>query len=232
MVGCDMTFSIAASDPESEKMGIAISTAFIAVGAICPFVSENAAVSSQSFDSGRNYGERTINIVDEGFSLSGSASLVVEESDSSPYTQLHGIDADGDQFTHTGDGCDDWAGHDRGEGYTVAGNMLAGRETIEGTAEAYEDADGSFEERLLKAIEGGEEAGGDKRGKISAALLVYADEPKLYHNLRVDRSDDPIGDLWYAYDLAKETEDDLATSTRETLGEEVTEDMMGFEVKR
>jgi uncharacterized Ntn-hydrolase superfamily protein len=227
-----MTFSIAASDPESEKMGIAISTAFIAVGAICPFVSENAAVSSQSFDSGRNYGERTVNIVDEGFSVSGSASLVVEESDSSRYTQLHGVDADGDQFTHTGEDCDDWAGHDMGDKYTVAGNMLAGRETINGTADAYENADGPFEERLLNAIEGGEAAGGDKRGKISAALLVYADDPKLYHNLRVDRSDDPIGDLWSAYDLAKETEEDLATSTRDTLGEDVTDEMMGFDVKR
>jgi hypothetical protein len=124
-----MTFSIAASDPESEKMGIAISTAFIAVGAICPFVSENAAVSSQSFDSGRNYGERTINVVDEGFSVSGAAGLVVEESDSSPYTQLHGIDADGDQFTHTGDDCDDWAGHDSGDGYTVEG-AISGDEQV------------------------------------------------------------------------------------------------------
>lgn len=211
------TFSIAARDPDTGAFGVAVSTALVGVGALCPFVSENAAVATQSYVK-VSHGRNAVELVDRGVSVSTACETLLEDDPHDTYRQLHGVTAD-DSFRYTGADCVDWAGDTAGDDYTVAGNMLDGADVVEEVRRGYADADGEFADRLIAALEAGQAAGGDKRGKISAALLVAAPEPKLYHNLRVDNSDAPIDELREAYDLAVETEAELPAVAEDQLGE-------------
>lgn len=212
------TFSITAVDRDTGRLGVAVSTALVGVGALCPFVSENAAVATQSFVK-VSHGRNAVEMADRGVSVPTACKALLEDDPYMNYRQLHGIDIDGRAFTYSGDDCVEWYGSLKAEDHTVAGNMLEGEATIEAMSERFKAADGNLSERLLQALEEGQTAGGDKRGKISAALLVYAPEPKLYHNLRVDHSDDPVGELRETYELAKETEEQLPKQTEEMLGD-------------
>jgi uncharacterized Ntn-hydrolase superfamily protein len=97
-------------------------------------------------------------------------------------------------------------------------------------SETFGATGGELAERLMAALEAGQEAGGDKRGKISAALLIHSPDPKLYHNLRIDNSEDPVGDLREAFELGKETEADLPASADEMLGN-YPEEILDFGLK-
>ena len=101
---------------------------------------------------------------------------VIAPDEGREHRQLHVIDAAGRIGQHTGSHCIDWCGALAGDGFSVAGNMLANERVIRDTASAYEKSGGAFAERLIAALEAGEAAGGDKRGKQSAALLVYSIE--------------------------------------------------------
>ncbi|TKX60565.1 DUF1028 domain-containing protein, partial [Halorubrum sp. SP9] len=178
------TFSIAAQDPETGAFGVAVSTALVGVGALCPFVSENAAVATQSYVN-VSHGRNAVELADRGVSVSTACEALLADDPHDTYRQLHGVTAE-DSFRYTGADCVDWAGDSAGDDYTVAGNMLDGADVIDAVSSGYADADGGFADRLIAALEAGQAAGGDKRGKISAALLIAGPEPKLYHNLRVD----------------------------------------------
>jgi uncharacterized Ntn-hydrolase superfamily protein len=212
------TFSIAARDPDAEEFGVAVSTALVGVGALCPFVSENAAVATQSFVK-VSHGADAVDLADRGVSVPTACNALLEDDEHASYRQLHGIDTDGRTFAFSGDDCVDWNGHLKQDDHTVAGNMLANGDVIEDISETFQDAEGELAERLMTALEAGQEAGGDKRGKISAALLVHSPDPKLFHNLRIDNSDAPVDDLREAFELGKQTETDLPASTDEMLGE-------------
>lgn len=202
-----MTFSIAARDPNSNQYGVAIASVFPSVGAVCPWVSEDGALATQSWDSGADYGEPALELLAEDISLPAAADLLVEERDGGVGTQFHGVEADGTTHAYTGEKCVEWAGHRVEETHTVAGNMLVGEEVVDAVSEAFVDATGRFTKRLITALEAGEAAGGDKRGdNLSAAVLVWAEQPKLYHNLRVDKPGEPIADLEEAYEAALSTE--------------------------
>jgi len=212
------TFSIAARDPEADEFGVAVSTALVGVGALCPFVSENAAVATQSFVE-VSHGANAVDLADRGVSVPTACDALLEDDEHAGYRQLHGIDGDGRTFAFSGDDCVDWNGHLERDDHTVAGNMLANGDVIEDISETFQEAEGELAERLMTALEAGQGAGGDKRGKISAALLVHSPDPKLYHNLRIDNSEDPVDDLREAFELGKQTEADLPASTDEMLGE-------------
>lgn len=225
---CAMTFSIVGRDPEANKHGIAISTAFMPVGAICPFVNEHVAVASQAKDSGRTpYAEEILMRVEEGESFPEVCQQLLDANENSEWTQLHGIDVEGGTFAHTGSKCTEWAGGREAENHTVAGNILAGSEVVEAMGETFVDTTGCLEDRLLTALKAGDDVGGDRRGNISSALLVYAPESKLYHNLRIDHSDNPIDELLEAYEAATEWETEIHQSADEDLDEE----LIGFDVK-
>lgn len=202
-----MTFSIAARDPETDQYGVAIASVFPSVGAVCPWVSEDGALSTQSWDSGADYGEPALEMLARDISLPTTSDVLVAERDGGIGTQLHGVEADGTTHAYTGEKCVEWAGHRVEENHTAAGNMLVGEEVIDAVSEAFVRASGRFTSRLITALEAGEAAGGDKRGdNLSAAVLVYADTPKLYHNLRVDTPGQPIDGLREAYEAALSTE--------------------------
>src|SRR5699024_5767564 len=113
-------------------------------------------------------------------------------------------DNNGNVAVHTGDECVEWTGHKIGSNYSVAGNMLVGKETIQEIASAFEDSSQlDFSSRLLTALEAGEKAGGDKRGKQSAALLIVKEEEYPFLDLRVDEHPNPVKELRRIYEMAQ-----------------------------
>lgn len=225
-----MTFSIAARDPAADEFGVAVTTGIVAVGAVCPYVSADAAVLTQSFTK-TEHGSDALDRVANGETIDDACTALLDADDHASYRQVHGVDSE-DSFTFTGDDCVTWAGSRRGEGYTVAGNMLVGSGVVDAVAEGFEATEGSLSERLLSALEAGQDAGGDKRGKVSAALLVHASEPKLFHNLRVDYAEEPVAHLRTTYEAAVEAQESLVASTDEQLGVDAyPEEILEFGLK-
>ncbi|OVE82845.1 hypothetical protein B2G88_18835 [Natronolimnobius baerhuensis] len=223
------TFSIAATDPETSQTGVAVTTGTAGVGAVCPYVSDRAAVVTQSFTK-TSHGANALEFVDRGIPLDAACEVLLDADEYASYRQLHGIQTDGTTFVHTGDDCVSWNGGCSQETHTVAGNMLAGEAVLDAVTEAFVDADGKLVDRLVTALEAGQEAGGDKRGKVSAALLVHAPVPQRYHNLRVDLSDDPVTDLRELLEHTKRVTDELPGRLAEQLGT-YPEEMLDSEIK-
>jgi len=196
------TFSIVAHDPAVGAFGVAVATARPAVGALVPFVSLHGGIATQARVS-TEIGRRGIALLEQGVPVGVAIRALLEGDPDREIRQVHGVDAIGG-FCHTGSSCVSWCGHHEGDGFSVAGNMLAGSRVVEGMVEAYQRAREErreLSERLLLTLEAGQAAGGDKRGKQSAALLVASREPRGYHNLRVDDHPDPVAELRRVYDL-------------------------------
>ena len=195
------TFSIAARCPRSGDFGVAVATARPAVGALVPWVSRRAAIATQARVN-TDLGREGLALVEQGVAIGPALGGLLEGDPGREIRQLHGVDAR-DTFAHTGAGCVEWCGHVVGDAFTVAGNMLTGEAVVKAMAEAYAArADAELAERLLSALEAGQAAGGDKRGKQSAALLVASALPRGYHNLRVDDHADPVAELRRVFEVA------------------------------
>lgn len=229
-----MTFSIAAMDCETGSVGAAVASVFPAVGAVCPWVSEDVAVLTQDWDSGASYGQPALNMVGDDISLPAAADTLISERTGGNGTQIHGVELTGSTFTYAGAKATAWAGHMSGDSHTVAGNTLVGEDVVAEINDAFTSANGPLYSRLLTALEAGEKVGGDKRGdNLSAALLVHAPESKLYHNLRVDLPDDPIGGHRTGYETAREyySVDTETGELIEVWGEEPPDSLGGFQIK-
>jgi uncharacterized Ntn-hydrolase superfamily protein len=191
-----MTWSIIARDAESGKIGIAVATRFFAVGALVPHVQSGVgAVATQALVN-PFFGVNGIKLLGEGRSAADVVRALVAGDAGRDYRQLHVMDAQGESAAHTGAACIDWCGHIDGPNISVAGNMLAGRRVLEETRAAYA-ANGTlaFPRRLIVALRAGQEAGGDKRGKQSAALRIHGEEAWPDLDLRVDDHPDPLSEL-------------------------------------
>lgn len=198
------TFSIAARSPQGDAFGVAVCTARPAVGALVPWVSLNGAVATQAFVN-TELGRKGLALIDQGVPVDVALTGVLKADGKEQYRQIHGVDANG-AFGYTGSEALPWAGDRQGDGYSVAGNILVDEKTINAMAETFEKArhEVDFAEALILALQAGAEAGGDKRGKQSAALLVAAQEPAFYHNLRVDEHADPVNELYRVFQVARE----------------------------
>jgi uncharacterized Ntn-hydrolase superfamily protein len=190
-----MTWSIVARHP-SGAFGVAVASRFFAVGALCPAAkSSKGALSSQALMN-PHYVRDGITALDAGDSASDIVARLTSVDPGSDMRQFHVVDAAGRVAAHTGSKCIEWCGHVGGDGFSVAGNMLAGPKVVELSARAYEDnAALSFAERLIAAMEAGEAAGGDKRGKQAAALIIYTTEDYPFLDLRVDDHPEPLAEL-------------------------------------
>jgi uncharacterized Ntn-hydrolase superfamily protein len=198
-----MTWSIVARD-ESGAFGVAIATKFFAVGALCPYArSAVGALSTQALVNPL-YGRRGLDLLAQDIAPVEILKSLTGPDEGRDHRQLHLIDARGRTAAHTGAGCIEWCGHLIRDGFSVAGNMLAGPRVIEDTAAAYERARGPFAERLIAAMQAGEAAGGDKRGKQAAALLIHTTEDYPFLDLRVDDHEDPLVELRRLYDKSLE----------------------------
>jgi uncharacterized Ntn-hydrolase superfamily protein len=201
-----MTFSIVARDPESGLFGVAVSTAVPAVGAMVPHVKAGVgAIATQSYTNVA-LGIDGLTLLEEGMSPQEALTKLLAEDAQAAVRQCAGIDRQGRVFAYSGDQCVDWYGHRLGENYSVQGNMLVGKETIDAMAETFEAAKGHLSSRLLKALEAGQAAGGDKRGRESAALLVapFGDEPYGKIDIRVDLHEDPVAELRRVFNVMRE----------------------------
>ncbi|UTF54973.1 DUF1028 domain-containing protein [Natronosalvus rutilus] len=213
-----MTFSICVHETyeddgeEHDRFGVAVTTRLPGVGTLCPFVSENGAVATQSLVN-VDLGRRGIRYVDDGLAVEDALEALLNADEGASNRQLHGVDRDG-EFTFSGEDCKDWYGHTSGDGYTVAGNLLTGESVIEATATAYADSrddETPLAERLIDALAAGHAEGGDKREELrvqSAAVRVATTEERelepFYDDLRVDATLEPIADLRETFDLARE----------------------------
>lgn len=199
-----MTWSIVARD-SSGAFGIAIASRFFAVGALCPHAqSAVGALSTQALVNPL-YGARGLELMARGMAAPEVLQSLIGADEGRDNRQLHLIDAAGRIAAHTGSACIDWCGHLAGVGYSVAGNMLAGPQVIRATAAAFEhNMDLPFAERFIAALEAGEAAGGDKRGKQGAALIIHTTEEYPFLSLRVDDHEDPLAELRRLHDKSLE----------------------------
>ncbi|MFC3613403.1 DUF1028 domain-containing protein [Lutimaribacter marinistellae] len=200
-----MTYSIVARDPATGAYGVAVASRFFAVGALVPHIrGGKCAVATQAFVS-PIWGIEAADRLARGEAAPDVVADLVARDGGQAQRQLHMIDSQGRTAAHTGADCIGWCGHVSGDQVSVAGNMLAGKAVIEETLAAYEaHADLPFAERLMTAMEAGEDAGGDKRGKQSAALCIHRSEDYPWLDLRADDHPDPLPELRRLYDVAQE----------------------------
>ncbi|MBR0757676.1 DUF1028 domain-containing protein [Bradyrhizobium jicamae] len=191
-----MTWSIIARDPATGQFGIAVATKFFAVGARVPHIAGGiGAIATQALVN-PYYGIDGLTLLRAGKSPQEIVAALLAGDDGRESRQLHVMDAKGRIAAHSGQDCVDWYGHVTGDGFSIAGNMLAGAAVLDDTAKAYVTNAGlPFPQRLIAAMLAGEAAGGDKRGKQSAALLIHGDEEWSALDLRVDDHEDPLREL-------------------------------------
>ena len=191
-----MTWSIIAHDVKTGMVGLAVSTCAFAVGARVPSIETGVGVvASQSFVN-PFYGPQALALLKQGASAQEAVDAITRADEGRSQRQVHIMDNQFRFAAFTGDGCVDWCGHLIRDTYSVAGNMLAGPQVIETTADFYAaHPELPFAQRLLSALKAGEDAGGDKRGKQSAALLIHDQEDYAYLDIRVDDHADPLAEL-------------------------------------
>jgi uncharacterized Ntn-hydrolase superfamily protein len=191
-----MTWSIIARDESTGQFGIAVATRFFAVGARVPYIASGlGAIATQALVN-PYYGIDGLKLLRQGKSPRQIIDTVIATDSGRASRQLHVMDARGRIASHTGAECVDWCGHREGDGFSIAGNMLTGARVLDDTAKAYTDASElPFAQRLIAAMFAGEAAGGDKRGKQSAALLICGQEEWSDLDLRVDDHADPLAEL-------------------------------------
>jgi uncharacterized Ntn-hydrolase superfamily protein len=191
-----MTWSLIARDSATGAFGIAVATKNFAVGSRVPHIAARiGAVATQALVN-PFYGVNGVKLLRAGKSPDEIVATLLATDDGRDQRQVHVMDAAGRIAAHTGKACVDWCGHTRGDDFSVAGNMLAGPAVIAETAKAYAaNAAQPFPRRLIAALKAGEAAGGDKRGKQSAAVVIYGEEEWPDLDLRVDDHVDPLAEL-------------------------------------
>ena len=190
-----MTWSILTHDPATGAFGLAVSTCNFAVGAGVPFLRAGIGVcASQSF-SNRYLGPPTLDALARGLSPRRAIDSVIAGDEGRGLRQIHTLDRTGDSAAWTGEHCVDFCGSAAAPGVSVAGNMLAGPAVIDDTLATYINTEGRLAERMLAAMDAGQAAGGDRRGRQSAALFVITTEDYPDLNIRVDDHSDPLVEL-------------------------------------
>ena len=200
-----MTWSIIARDAITGEFGIAVATRFFAVGALVPHIAPGiGAVATQALVN-PYYGIDGLKLLRAGRAPCDVLENLIAADAGHDSRQVHVMDAGGRIAAYTGSACVDWCGHIKGDGFSVAGNMLAGGRVLDDTAKAFvANKNLPFAQRLIVAMHAGEAAGGDKRGKQSAALLIHGNEDWPALDLRVDDHADPLAELERLEQISRE----------------------------
>jgi uncharacterized Ntn-hydrolase superfamily protein len=199
-----MTWSILVRDPGTGALGAAVASRFFATGAICLHVEGGVAVLSTQALVNPMYPVHAMPRLRAGEDPQTVMGALISADAGADQRQWHILDASGRIAQHTGRGCIAWAGNVRGTDISVAGNMLAGPGVVQRTLEAFAAANGTLAERLFAAMEAGEAAGGDKRGKQSAALKICTRDPFPDLDIRADDHPDPLAELRRLYRVSRE----------------------------
>jgi uncharacterized Ntn-hydrolase superfamily protein len=213
------TYSIVARDPPTGELGVAVQSHWFSVGSVVAWARPGAgAVATQSVAEvahGPNALERLV----DGLDPAGALEAVLAGDDLAEYRQLGVVDANGRVAVHTGSGCIPFAGDTLGEGFACQANMMGGAGVPEAMAAAYTAHDGDLAERLLAALDAAEAAGGDVRGRQSAALLVVPATGERWRprfDVRVEDHQEPLAELHRlvglarAYEMAEQADERLA----------------------
>lgn len=204
-----MTFSIVARDPEAGELGIAVQSKFLAVGAVVPWARAGVgAIATQSW-ANTTYGPGGLDLLASGLSAKETIARLTAGDEGRASRQVGIVAVQGEPATFTGDDCFPWAGGHVGEHYTCQGNILVSEETVSSMARTFEQTSGHLCDRLMAALAAGQAAGGDSRGRQSAALLVvrekggYSGFNDRFIDLRVDDHPRPIEELQRILELHK-----------------------------
>jgi uncharacterized Ntn-hydrolase superfamily protein len=191
-----LTWSLLAHEPESGTFAVAVTTCALAVGASCPFLRAGVgAVSTQSITN-RYLGPAVLDAMARGLSPAAAIEGALVGDDGKHLRQIHALDRHGRSAAWTGENCVEWAGARSGTGWSVAGNMLSGEEVIADTIASFlARQELALPERMMQALQAGEAAGGDKRGRQSAALKLITTEDFPDIDLRVDDHSNPLNEL-------------------------------------
>jgi len=192
------TFSIVAHDPAIPAWGVAVASKFPAVGAVVPWARAGAGAVATQSEANTSFGPLGLERMADGESAQDALRSLLAEDPGRGMRQVGMVDASGRPATFTGDNCFEWAGGKVGRHFAVQGNILAGPEVVDHMAEAFEATPGGLPDRLLAALLAGDRAGGDRRGRQSAALLVvkpaggYGGHNDRWIDYRVDDHLDPV----------------------------------------
>ncbi|HEX9725719.1 MAG TPA: DUF1028 domain-containing protein [Vicinamibacteria bacterium] len=203
------TFSIVASDPETGELGVAVASRFFAVGSVVPWArADVGAVATQSF-ANTSFGWRGIELLEKGLTPQEAVDVLSRHDDNPTRRQLGIVAPDGSSFTYTGENCIPWAGGRSGPHYAIQGNILASEEVVSSMEKTFLQTGGTLADRLYAALLAGDAAGGDARGKQSAALLVVKKEAGYggYNDraidIRVDDHAQPFEELGRLLEFAQ-----------------------------
>lgn len=201
------TFSIVAFDPGTPAWGIAVASKFPAVGAVVPWArAEAGAVATQSY-ANTSYGPNGLDLMATGMDAEQALAKLLQDDPERESRQVGIVDSEGKAATFTGSSCFDWAGGLTGPGYAIQGNILAGSQVVNAIADTYKITHGPFPRRLISALMAGDRAGGDRRGRQSAAILVvkpnggYGGFNDRWIDYRVDDHPDPVTRLSELLDM-------------------------------
>jgi len=204
------TFSIVAYDPDTQELGVAVQSKFIAVGSVVPWAKAGVgAIATQSY-ANTTYGPKALALLAEGAEPEAVMKKITEDDRRVAIRQVGIVDAKGRSATFTGEKCSAWAGGLKGENFACQGNILAGEDVVKNMAKSFRESKGDLGERLIAALQAGQDAGGDSRGMQSAALLIvhegwgYGGYNDRYRDLRVDDHAEPIKELKRVYDLHRD----------------------------
>lgn len=199
-----MTWSILVRDPATGELGVAVATRFFAVGALCPKVEGGVAALATQALVNPMLGIDGMNRLRAGEAPGAVLDALLAADAGRGSRQFHILGLHGEIAQHTGSDCVPWCGSVQAENVSVAGNMLAGPAVVEATRDAYLAATGPMAERLITAMEAGEAAGGDARGRQAAALMIASRDPYTDLDLRADDHADPLAELRRLLGVAQE----------------------------
>jgi uncharacterized Ntn-hydrolase superfamily protein len=202
------TFSIIGYDPVTREHGIAVQSKFLSVGAVVPWAKANVgAIATQSW-ANTSFGPKGLSLLEAGFSPEQVVEILVKNDEARDLRQFAVIDAQGNTAAYTGKGCFNWAGHVNDRNFSCQGNILVSQDTVEAMADSFKNSEGRpLAERLITALDDGQNAGGDSRGKQSAAVLIvkenggYGGYNDRALDIRVDDHPEPIKELQRLYEL-------------------------------
>lgn len=195
------TFSIAAFDAQNGDLGVAVASKFLAVGAVVPWARAGAGAVATQAHANIAYGPDGLALLERGHTAQTALDALLAADEMREHRQVGIVDIHGGAAAHTGKECMDWAGHVTGPGFAAQGNFLAGAGVVQAIVDAFTAAQGELAERLLAGLTAGDMAGGDRRGRQSAALYVaraggaYGGLLDRYIDLRVDDHPAPIAEL-------------------------------------
>ena len=202
-----MTFSIVARSADGAQWGVAVASKFLAVGAAVPAAAFGVGAVATQAAANLRYRPDGLALLAEGRGAQEVLDALTGADDGRDERQAGIVDRDGGAATFTGPGCHPWAGGRTGDGWAVQGNILTGPEVVDAMAEAFEASTGPLAHRLVAALTAGDAAGGDRRGKQSAALYVvsegggYGGGSDVLVDVRVDDHPEPVGELARLLDL-------------------------------